>query len=103
MRVSAANLGRGERPWIAHRNLVAAERNRLDPLVRGEALAALQALAPTADRLADLRVPGVHDLEVVVTAVRTSHPLTEPSPTLPALDPLAEERRDVQVLLVGRE
>src|SRR5207237_10529934 len=47
--------------------------DRLDPLVGVEALPALQALPAAAHRLADLRVPGVHDLQVVVSAVRTAH------------------------------
>src|SRR5215467_4071765 len=49
------------------------ERHRLDPLVGREPLTALQALAPPANRLADFRVARVDDLQVVVTAVWTSH------------------------------
>src|SRR4029077_16456697 len=49
------------------------EGHRLDALVRGEALPALQAFTPPADRLPDLRVSGVDHLQVVVTAVRATH------------------------------
>src|SRR6266568_7572167 len=48
------------------------EGHGFDALVRGEALPALQAFAPAADRLPDLRVAGVDHLQVVVTAVRAT-------------------------------
>src|SRR5438477_265369 len=51
------------------------ERHRLDALIRGEALPALQAFTPAADRLPDLGVSGVDHLQVVVTAVRAAHGL----------------------------
>src|SRR5207248_1407490 len=61
------------------------EGDRLDPLIGGEALPALQALPAAANRLANLRVPGVHDLQVVVSAVRTAHaPCLLPSGSQPA-------------------
>src|SRR4029077_16345565 len=49
------------------------ERDGLNPLVRGEALTALQAFTPSANRLPDLRVSRVDHLQVVVTAVRATH------------------------------
>src|SRR5712692_673479 len=51
------------------------ERHRFDALIRREALPALQAFTPPADRLPDLRVSGVDHLQVVVTAIRASHGL----------------------------
>src|SRR3989442_7957088 len=48
------------------------ERHRLDSLIRGEALPALQAFSPAANRLPDLRIAGVDHLQVVVTAVRAT-------------------------------
>src|SRR5256886_2777232 len=50
------------------------ERHRLDPLVGGEALRALQALAAAADRLARIGVTGVDHLEVDVTTIRALPP-----------------------------
>src|SRR5205814_10650577 len=48
------------------------ERDGLNPFVSGEALPALQAFPPPADRLADFGVARVDHLQVVVTAVRTA-------------------------------
>src|SRR5438132_12352277 len=48
-------------------------RHRLDPLVGGETIGALQALAPAADRLARIGVPGVDHLEVDVTTIGALH------------------------------
>src|SRR5207245_8141251 len=51
------------------------ERHRLDALIRGEALPALQAFTPAADRLPGLGGSGVDHLQVVVPAVRAPHGL----------------------------
>src|SRR4029077_17226368 len=65
------------------------EGHRLDALVRGEALPALQAFTPPADRLPDLGVSGVDHLQVVVTAIRATHG------TPVFLHSVAEKRGDV--------
>src|SRR2546430_14354400 len=49
------------------------EGYRLDPLVGGEALRALQALAPATDRLARIGVTGVDHLEGDLTTIWTLH------------------------------
>src|SRR5205085_11870990 len=48
-------------------------RDLVDPLVRGKALLALQALAPPANAFAFLRLARVHHFIVFVTAERALH------------------------------
>src|SRR5437764_1887840 len=74
------------------------EGHRLDALVGGEALPAVEALAAAPDGLAHLGVAGIHDLEVVVTSVRAAH-AWERTPLLA----VAQEGGDVEVLLVSAE
>src|SRR5207248_6090800 len=49
------------------------EGNRLDPLVGGEALGALEALAPAPDRLTGIRIARVDHLQVNVTTIWALH------------------------------